>query len=114
MSKKKEFRYVLPRLKEHQFARIDKAKKARVIAYIDERGGVSVMGNSEGLLYLARNLAAMALHENQTGLHVHLDPDIGDMDKGSLELTIENIDFYPDETKQKIRKSGPQFEHLFK
>jgi hypothetical protein len=112
VAKKKEFRYVLPKLKEHQFARIDKGKKARLIAYIDEHKGVTIMGNSDGLLYLARHIAAMALHENNTCLHVHLQPG-DEMEKGSLELTIDNIDFWPDETKQKARKTRPEYAHLF-
>ena len=103
MAKKKEFRYVLPKLKEHEFDRIDKGQKARVVTYIDERDGVSVIGNSEGLLYLAKHFAAMALHKNQTGLHIHLEPG-EEVEKGSLELT--NVPVPPPEPPGRDRNTA--------
>jgi len=92
----KEFRYMLPELKNDEYPNIPKPDNRSLSCYPDSEGNIHIQGDSEGLLYLAKYIAAMGLHENKTGLHIHLDPEYDMLDKGSRELTILNVEFFPD------------------
>ena len=89
----KEFRYVLPPLDESQFPHIPRPSGAKIACIIDPNGGVAVVGNSSGLQYLAKYLAAMSMMTNHNGMHVHLDAETGRVDEGSTPIVIRNLDF---------------------
>jgi hypothetical protein len=93
MAGSKTFKYVLPRLRSGEFPRLDKLKSDRIRVSIDASEGVLISGNKQGLLYLAKHLIAMGLIKDKTGLHVHLNPETDSLDEGSVEVTIDNIDF---------------------
>jgi hypothetical protein len=88
-----EFRYVLPALAPSEFPYIPRSDHAQLTCVIEEDGEVEIRGNREGLLYLARHLAAMGMVTGVPGLHIHLDPDTGELDPGSSIITISNSDF---------------------
>jgi hypothetical protein len=89
----KEFRYAVPPVGQHEFPRIGKEKGAIISCEVHPGNEVQIVGNSDGLIYLAKYLAAMALLEKRDGCHVHLDPQSGDLETGSALLTICNLEF---------------------
>ena len=88
-----EFRYIVPPVGESEFP--DIAKDEGAVLRCDVRPGneVQIVGNRDGLIYLAKHLAAMALIERHDGFHVHLDPEMGEIEAGSATLTICNLGF---------------------
>ena len=88
-----KFTYKLPALRKGQFPNILKPDGAKVAFLIHPKTEVEVIGNKEGLLYLARHIAAMAMLKGCPGLHIHLDPEHGDVDERSCIVTIGNLDF---------------------
>jgi hypothetical protein len=91
--KTRRFVYVLPVLGKDEFPDIRKPKSARIAAIVDPQGEVELVGNSAGLAYLAKKLAAMSIIKNTNWLHVHLDPEYRQVDPGTVEITIRNLDF---------------------
>jgi len=89
----KTFKFVVPDVQEHEYVRITKQKTAVARCEILPDNEVRIIGNSLGLAYLAKHLAAMALLEKHDGFHVHLDPLTDKLDSGSAVLTICNLDF---------------------
>jgi hypothetical protein len=89
----KTFKFVVPDVQEHEYVEIRKKKTAVVRCEILPDNEVRIIGNSLGLEYLAKHLAAMALLEKHNGLHIHLDPLTDKLDSGSAVLTICNLDF---------------------
>ncbi len=89
----REFTYRLPALEDFEFPQIPLPKGARIACVGNGRGEVQIAGNRAGLAYLARKLAAMSMIGGSVGLHVHLDPDRGDVDDGSDMVTIGNTEF---------------------
>ncbi|GEM_PF-5761813 len=90
---RKEFRYVLPALAPCEFPEIPRPNGAELAVTVTQAGEVRITGNSSGLLYLARHLVAMGLHQGSSGLHVHLDPELGNLDSGSSSVIVSNRDF---------------------
>jgi hypothetical protein len=90
---KQDFRYVVPDVPECEFPKIRKEEGTVIRCKVCPDGEVQVVGNSKGLLYLARHFAAMGLLEKRNGLHLHLDPETGELEAGSAVLTICNLDF---------------------
>jgi hypothetical protein len=89
----REFRYVVPPLGESEFPEIRKGEGAILSCEVRAGNEVCIIGNTDGLMYLAKYLAAMALIEKHNGLHVHLDPESGELEAGSSLLTVCNLDF---------------------
>lgn len=89
---KKQFTYTLPALGDSEFPGISRKHGVSISCEILPDNEVMILGNSAGLLYLARHLLAMALISNQEGLHIHLDSNYA-LDEGSSLLTICNSDF---------------------
>jgi hypothetical protein len=87
-----EFKYVVPRVKPFEFPDIPKPEGAKLTCTVRDNE-VHIIGNGDGLLFLARHLVAMGLIDGVTGLHIHLDPEIGNLDTGSNVVTIGNLDF---------------------
>ena len=56
-----EFKYRVPEVRENEFPRIKKEKGGLVYCNVGSDGEVQVVGNGEGLLYVARFFAAMGL-----------------------------------------------------
>ena len=88
-----KFSYSLPVLKKNQFPNIPFMKKYRIAFHVKKNGEVELVGNSMGLAYLAKYLAAMSMIKNNDGLHVHLDPKLRKLDNKSNPLTIRNLNF---------------------
>ena len=88
-----EFNYVLPTLAPSEFPDIPRSVGAQLSCSLKANGEIEIVGNSEGLLYLARHMVAMAMLNGVPGLHVHLDPETGNLDPGSTVVTIVNRDF---------------------
>ncbi|MBI4835559.1 MAG: hypothetical protein HY811_12170 [Planctomycetes bacterium] len=101
----KRFIYILPSLKPDEFPHIKKNKFARVRFRIDNSLGgseIAIDGTSEGLLYFARFLVALALHDKATeGMHVHL-PLYGKIEKDSLPLSIYKVSVKHGVSKKRI------------
>jgi hypothetical protein len=93
MSKNKDFRYVVPTVREHEFPEVIKQEGAVISCRICPDNEVEIIGNSKGLIYLTEYLAAMALLDKHNGLHVHLDPEIEQLDAGSATISIYNLNF---------------------
>jgi hypothetical protein len=89
----REFKYVVPPVGESEFPEIPRGEAAILSCQVHPGNEVCIIGNSEGLIYLAKYLAAMALLEKRNGLHVHLDPESGELEAGSSMLTVCNVDF---------------------
>ncbi len=87
------FTYTLPKLKESAFPDIPLPKGAKIACIVQPHGEVQLVGDSAGLAYLAKHLAAMSMITNTKGLHIHLDAELGQVDAGSSLLTIRNLDF---------------------
>ena len=87
----KEFQYRLPQLGPNEFPVIQKPEEATIRVLFGELEGLEIIGNSAGLLHLARFLVAMGLHRAVPGFHVHMEPG-DELDEGSLEVEIRNID----------------------
>ena len=87
------FTYALPRLSDSEFPYIPLPNGAKIACIVQPDGEVELVGNSAGLAYLAKHLAAMSMITNASGLHVHLDAEPGELDEGSALLTIANLDF---------------------
>ena len=89
----KTFIYELPPLGKGEFPDIPRPDGAKLTFQVHSGSEVEILGNTEGLLHLARNIAAMAMLKKCSGLHIHLDPECGDIDEGSSMVTIHNLDF---------------------
>jgi hypothetical protein len=89
------YTYVIPSVAESEFPYIPKEQGAKISCNVCPDNEVQIVGNSAGLTYLARYFAAMALLDKRNGLHVHLDPETGELEAGSSVLTICNLDFGP-------------------
>lgn len=50
----------------------DKLEAGRYVVQVEQGGSVTVLGNRDGLLYLAEVIVQCALGEYERGFHVHL------------------------------------------
>jgi hypothetical protein len=89
----KTFTFVVPDVDESEYVQIIKEDGATVRCEICPDNEIRIIGNSLGLAYLAKHFAAMASLEKHNGLHIHLDPQTGELESGSAVLTICNLDF---------------------
>jgi len=96
------FQYSIPTLKPNEFPNIRKSKKDHLeIRYCKKNNDIKIIGNKQGLLYLAKNIIAMA-HAKGENNHIHLMSDFELEKNNEFEVSIENIDLYSEKMK-KIR-----------
>ena len=98
----RSFSYRLPdHIEKGEFPWIRRPDDAFVRFSLSSGGKILLEGNTAGLLYLARHIAAMAmLPRPQEGLQIHLTPDLY-LEPDSVELILENIDLREPEGKKK-------------
>ena len=94
-----------------RFPAIRKARETKIGVLIDDHGNVDIIGNSKGLLYLARHIAIMGLMNRDDGFHIHLTVGEGQLDRindsGMVwELTIGNSEFLEDSSGIWSRRAG--------
>ena len=88
------FSYKLPKVGKNEFPSIQKPATAKITLVQPKQGEIQIIGNSDGLLYLAKHFVAMGLiqSKNDPGFHVHMDAEAGELDVDSLSVTIQNTD----------------------
>lgn len=93
-------------LKSGHFPYIKKPFNAFIRIRKNKHGCVSIKGNYGGYIYLAKHLIAMAcLNSPEEFMHIHLlylPNNNGNLNKGSIEVTIDNTDFYPCNLKKTV------------